>query len=140
MANAQRYLLVLLSAWVSLSLSGRAVPPPVGSSENCETVALWLFDESEYLNATLTDATQNFYDLRLFPAGKLVPGRFGSAITRRSPAPGQAVSFAEDCTTFDNDWEGSLKDRPAKAPTQLIDALQHNDFALFLCLFGGRGP
>ena len=44
------------------------------------TVALWLFDDPEYFNATLTDASENWYDLRLQPGGKLVPGRFGSAL------------------------------------------------------------
>jgi hypothetical protein len=101
---------------------------PQLAPEAAATLALWLFDEPQYLNATLTDATQNFYDLRLFPAGQLVPGRFGTAIGRRSPAPGQAVSFAEDCNGFANDWEGSLKDRPAKAPARLIAALGQGDW------------
>ena len=97
-------------------------------SPGSSTVALWLFDEPDYLNATLTDATQNFYDLRLLPAGKISPGRFGSAISRRSPEPGQAVSFAEDCRHFPNDWEGTLKDRPAKPPAKLIETLQQQDW------------
>ena len=29
------------------------------------TVALWLFDDPQYMNVSLTDASENLYDLRL---------------------------------------------------------------------------
>ena len=44
------------------------------------TAGLWLFDEPQYLNMTLTDAGREMYDLRLLAGGRLEPGRFGNAL------------------------------------------------------------
>ena len=46
------------------------------------TVALWLFDEPNYLMMTLTDAGRNYWDLRLnVDVASLAPGKFGNALT-----------------------------------------------------------
>lgn len=45
-----------------------------------QTVGLWLFDDKEYPYVTLTDASDNQYDLRLMEGGCLVAGRFGNAL------------------------------------------------------------
>ena len=128
MTKAPTFFTTALAFWVlSCHLCPGAVSP-ADSAPTDPTITLWLFDEPEYLNATLTDASENFYDLRLYPAGRLVPGRFGLAVSRRSADEGQAVSYAEDWNTFDNDWEGSLKDRPAKAPARLIETLRQGDW------------
>lgn len=42
--------------------------------------ALWLFDETEYPYATLTDAGLHQHDLRLLEGGTLEKGRFGNAL------------------------------------------------------------
>jgi len=57
------------------------------------TVALWLFDETEYPYTTLTDASRNEYDMRLQEAGKLLPGKFGNAL-QVPQGTGYAVSYA----------------------------------------------
>ena len=57
------------------------------------TIALWLFDETQYPHTTLTDASANEYDLRLQKGGKLVAGKFGNALKVMSGS-GHAVSYA----------------------------------------------
>jgi len=50
--------------------------PPGG-----DTVALWLFDESDYPHTTITDAGEYAKaDLCLMDGGKMVPGKFGNAL------------------------------------------------------------
>ncbi len=50
--------------------------PPSG-----DTVALWLFDESQYPHTTITDASEYaIADLCLMNGGKMVPGKFGNAL------------------------------------------------------------
>ena len=67
----------ILSSFAETALAEQDLFPTFADRH---TVALWLFDDPEYLNATLTDASVNYYDLRLQPGGKLVPGRFGGAL------------------------------------------------------------
>lgn len=56
----------------------------IGEAKDKNTVALWLFDESSYPNATLTDASKyEIADLSL-TCGTLVPGKFGNALTECS--------------------------------------------------------
>src|SRR5262249_36377117 len=57
------------------------------------TVALWLFDDPEYVHTTITDASVYEYDLQLMGGGRLVPGKFGRAL-RVTAGPEPAVSFA----------------------------------------------
>ncbi|MHC4575070.1 MAG: LamG-like jellyroll fold domain-containing protein [Planctomycetota bacterium] len=57
------------------------------------TVGLWLFDELQYPCTTLTDASENWYDLRLLAGGRLVEGTFGNAL-KVSPDAGLAVCYA----------------------------------------------
>jgi len=63
------------------------------------TVGLWLFDESDYPCTTLTDASENEYDLRLMKGGRLVPGRFGNAL-KLTPGCDYTVSYAA--------WKGTV--------------------------------
>jgi len=63
------------------------------------TVGLWLFDETDYPYATLTDASENEYDLRLMKGGKLVPGKFGNCL-KLTPGLDYAVSYAA--------WKGAV--------------------------------
>ena len=58
-----------------------------------QTIALWLFDEPHYPSVTLTDAGPHRIDLRLLEGGRLVPGRFGNALSL-SPDPIPAVAYA----------------------------------------------
>lgn len=113
---------------------------PVGADP--QTVALWLFDDPEYFNATLTDASENWYDLRLQPGGKLVPGRFGSALAMSedrvwtakgvgqsayknvpgSVQPFKTVTYAR--VPYHGDWGGS----PITPPAKLLAALEKSDW------------
>ena len=83
------------------------------------TAGLWLFDEPQYLNMTLTDAGREMYDLRLLPGGRLETGRFGNALTCSSeagPAARESWRAAE--------YDGLLPDaRPIAPPVHLLAAL-----------------
>jgi hypothetical protein len=70
--------------------------PPFADSN---TVALWLFDETEYPYTTLTDAGEYEYDLRLEDSGRLIAGKFGNALSM-SPGAGYNLYYAE--------WKGIL--------------------------------
>ena len=60
---------------------------------NSDTVALWLFDEFEYPQTTLTDASVSAKaDLRLLDGGKMASGRYGRAL--RVTGAGYAVVYA----------------------------------------------
>ncbi|HUW18423.1 MAG TPA: LamG-like jellyroll fold domain-containing protein [Sedimentisphaerales bacterium] len=63
------------------------------SFADANTVGLWLFDELQYPCTTLTDAGENWYDLRLLAGGRLVEGRFGNAL-KVSAGAGPAVCYA----------------------------------------------
>jgi hypothetical protein len=46
-----------------------------------DTIALWLFDESDYPHTTITDASEYAKaDLCLMDGGSMVPGKFGNAL------------------------------------------------------------
>jgi hypothetical protein len=83
------------------------------------TAGLWLFDEPQYLNMTLTDAGREMYDLRLLPGGRLEPGRFGNGLTcsaHAGPAGRESWRAAE--------YDGRLPDaRPVAPPEHLLKAL-----------------
>jgi hypothetical protein len=99
------------------------------------TVGLWLFDESQYLHTSLTDASENEYDLRLMDGGSLVPGRFGRAL-QISPNTGIAVAYAG--------FKGAVSERylrvkdgnpsglwgPTVAPQKVLAALVTNNWTL----------
>jgi hypothetical protein len=93
------------------------------------TAALWLFDETQYPNVTLTDAGTMRADLRLLTGvGKpvpdaflrgeagIVPGKFGSAIRFPMPA-GSAVVWASEGQAAVGTRHFS--DRDAEAPERL---------------------
>jgi len=82
----------IADSWaVTLPLSGSSVKSAAFADDN--TVGLWLFDETQYPHTTLTDASKYEYDLRLQKAGRLVPGKFGGALSL-SPSPDHAISYA----------------------------------------------
>ncbi|MHC4666416.1 MAG: LamG domain-containing protein, partial [Planctomycetota bacterium] len=57
-------------------MPAKGVIPPSG-----DTVALWLFDESDYPHTTITDASEYAKaDLCLMDGGRMVPGKFGNAL------------------------------------------------------------
>ena len=101
---------------------------PQGSRADKSTLALWLFDEPQYLHMALTDASSNQYDLRLLEAGKMVEGRFGRAVGRKAEAEGQAICFAGERRHYANDWAGPLKSRWATTPEKLLNALSRESW------------
>lgn len=72
---------------------------PVSGTSYDNTVALWLFDETEYPFTSLLDAGSCGFDLRLMDNGRLVPGRFGNALGVKSGF-GMNVCYAS--------WPGSV--------------------------------
>jgi len=104
--------------------------PPFADSN---TVALWLFDETEYPYTTLTDAGAYEYDLRLSDSGHLTAGRFGNALSM-SPGAGYNLYYAE--------WKGIVCAihmaapagepsglwGPTIAPEKLLTALASEDW------------
>lgn len=95
------------------------------SSQDSHIIALWLFDDPDYLSVTLSDAGENLYDLRLEKGGHLIPGRFGNALYI-SPDRGKATAFA---------WDTKLyyppvppEERPVTPPKRLIDILTNSDW------------
>jgi len=58
------------------------------------TLALWLFDETPYPHATLTDAGLYGFDLRLMQSACLAPGKYGNALVLQ-PGQNYNVCFAE---------------------------------------------
>lgn len=81
---------LVVFAFTGISLAEPAGPDYFPSFADEHTVALWLFDEPDYLNTTLTDAGENWYDLRVAD-GKMVPGKFGNALNLRSEKRAAAV-------------------------------------------------
>ena len=53
---------------------------PGGGGLDEHTIALWLFDDPQYPQVTLTEASWRHSDLRLLAGGQLVAGRFGNAL------------------------------------------------------------
>ena len=103
------------------------------------TVALWLFDENQYPHTTLTDASENEYDLCLMEGGKLVPGKFGHAL-QISTNTEMAVGYAG--------FRGAIPEHhmrakdgtpsglwgPTVAPAKLLTAFSHNNWTIELWL------
>ncbi|MDH3669279.1 MAG: hypothetical protein OEN23_20385 [Paracoccaceae bacterium] len=93
---------------------------------DADTVLLWTFDDPEYPNATLTDASGNEYDLRLMDGGDLAPGVYGTALHFAS-RPGYEASFAGWQAPITNermreeDGVPSGEWSPTVAPKHLID-------------------
>ena len=98
------------------------------------TVGLWLFDETDYPYATLTDASENEYDLRLMKGGKLVPGKFGNCL-KLTPGLDYAVSYAawKGAVGFNRMREASGRPGsglfgPTIAPEQIARTFAEQDF------------
>jgi hypothetical protein len=98
------------------------------------TVALWLFDETQYAYNTLTDAGIYEYDLRLF-GGDLVPGKFGNAL-KTSPGSDFNLYFAEwvgkicQAQMRQPDGKSSGLWGPTMAPEKLLRALADQDWTI----------
>ena len=97
------------------------------------TIALWLFDETQYPHTTLTDASVNEYDLRLQKGGELVTGKFGNALKVTS-GPGHAVSYAGFKGAVpigemrEKDGTPSGLWGPAVAPKKILTTLSDSDW------------
>jgi len=93
------------------------------------TLALWLFDESEYNYTTLCDASNNYYDLRLLPAGHLLPGKYGNALNITEDS-GQKIAYAGFAGKVVNNHirrpEGEISGLwgPTEGPKKLLNALR----------------
>ena len=79
---------LMLSQWAAAESEPRQ--PPI----DAHTVALWLFDETEYPHTTLTDASPYAQDLRLMESGGLAEGKYGNAL-HLSSGHGFNVCYAE---------------------------------------------
>ena len=94
----KNYLFLFLISVILISCRSKSLnyPEPLGNnlagqSKDRNTVALWLFDESAYPNATLLDASiYEIADLAL-TSGILVPGKYGNALTS---SPGYNLIYA----------------------------------------------
>ena len=89
------------------------------SFADSHTAGLWLFDDPSYLNSTLTDAGLAMFDLRLLPGGRLVPGRFGGALSLSSTA-GPGARAAAQAGTF----AGIPDLRPVLPAERVLQALE----------------
>ena len=81
--------IVVMCTCSNLSVKAEYFP----SFADKHTVALWLFDETEYNYTTLCDASEGSYDLKLMPEGHLTPGKFGNCLTL-SGGTGHAIYYA----------------------------------------------
>ena len=92
------------------------------------TVALWLFDETEYDYTTLCDAGEGTYDLHLMEEGHLSPGKFGNCLGL-SGGSGHAVYYAAFSGKVVNEHlresDGIVSGLwgPTEGPEMLLDAL-----------------
>ncbi|CAN5483171.1 hypothetical protein BH09VER1_BH09VER1_55190 [soil metagenome] len=102
-----------------------------------KTLALWLFDETQYINAALLDASQNMYDLRLLPdpaahgtwfgpwkptGGLLAPGKWGNAL-RVDPKQGPAVAWNHAGQSLVYPPINPVEARPVQVPLAISKAL-----------------
>ncbi len=124
-----------------LSITAKAVCPQK-SRENFfpsfadqSTEVLWLFDDSQYPGVTLTDASENEYDLRLMAGGSLEPGVFGQGL-RTKPGKDYKVSFAGFQGSISNQAmrekdgvQSGLWD-PTADPRNLLDGLTCGNFTI----------
>jgi len=97
--NSDLVLLILFSGLMAGLCAAQAAGNSFPSFADENTVGLWLFDETWYPYTTLTDASENEYDLRLMKGGRLVQGKFGNCL-KVTPGLDYAVSYAA--------WKGSV--------------------------------
>ena len=120
----------LISLAVTLSVSTSSAEQgmfPDFSDEH--TVALWLFDEPQYLRMTLTDASDNFFDLRLLDSGRLVPGRFGNAL-RVSANAGPAVAYPSQSRAYDERGFNTPDAWIVKPPARLLETFDRKEWTV----------
>ena len=128
-----------LSLWLTAGAGGAQASGPGESTwSDAHTVALWLFDEPQYLNMTLTDAGRNMYDLRLLRGGRMMPGKFGNAVSfsaQRGPAV--ALPFVSRSPL---PHEEAPDKRPRVAYPGLSDVLERGNWTLEFWLRLDRPP
>jgi len=118
---------IVIASFSSVSTGQEANAEYFPSFADKHTVALWLFDETQYAYNALTDAGLYEYDLRLFE-GDLVAGKFGSAL-KTSPGRDFNLYYAEwvgkicQAQMRQPDWISSGLWGPTMAPEQLLKAL-----------------
>ncbi len=118
---------ILFSAIMIPSSAGWQSLTP-GVDEN--TVAFWPFDDPEYINMTLTDASPNHYDLRLRLGGRLTPGKYGNALQimgQKLPACMYAEVGAQHMVP-------DITTRAVDAPTRILQTLSGQDWTWELWL------
>jgi hypothetical protein len=92
------------------------------------TLALWLFDETDYNFTTLCDASENYYDLRLMPNGIMATGKYGNSLNM-SGGSGHVVSYAGFAGKVVNNHirkpDGQISGLwgPTEGPEKLLEAL-----------------
>ncbi|HUT28936.1 MAG TPA: LamG domain-containing protein [Sedimentisphaerales bacterium] len=96
------------------------------------TIALWLFDETGYPYATLTDASVYEYDLCLMDAGDLEAGRFGNALRISGSSFSSAYAGFKGAVPIEEMREGdgnpSGEWGPTVAPERILDVLAGEDW------------
>lgn len=126
-------LLICLCA-VAISIPMVFAGDSASSEPDPHTVALWLFDEPQYMNVTLTDAGANMYDLRLLQGGDLTQGRFGNAL-KSAALEGPAVALARERVRYDLGLTDSVQSRvidarPVPTPDKLLQTLEGDTWTL----------
>jgi len=132
--NSALVLLTIVSALLANSCAAMAAKNYFPSFADKHTVGLWLFDETYYPYTTLTDASENEYDLRLMKGARLVSGRFGNCL-KVTPGLDYCVSYAawKGAVGFVHLREMSGKPGsglfgPTVAPEQIQSTLADKDF------------
>jgi len=119
-------------------------PPETNLTEgiilpNSNTVALWLFDELDYVHTTLTDASDyTKADLCLLDGGSMVPGKFGNAL--RISGTDYALCYAgfagkvSEEELRERDGTPSALWGPTEGPEALLEALAGDRWTVELWL------
>ncbi|MHC4477570.1 MAG: LamG domain-containing protein [Planctomycetota bacterium] len=100
------FICIILTIYSFLTVSSAADNHFPRFADN-HTIGLWLFDEKQYPNTTLTDAGAYEYDLRLQETGQLIEGKFGNAL-KTSPGAGYNLYYAE--------WKGKVSPNHMRGP------------------------
>lgn len=116
------WLAVVLFGAVMILSSARGQSLTPGVDEN--TVAFWPFDEPEYVNMTLTDASPNHYDLRLRLGGRLTPGKYGNALQ----ILGQELPACMYAEVGAQHMVPDITTRAVDAPTSILQTLAGPDW------------
>ena len=123
-------LLLLMNTSAGIAIGAANFFPTFADSH---TVALWLFDETDYNYTTLLDASEGAYDLRLMPGGHLRSGKFGNCLSLSGGA-GHAIAYAGFAGKVVNEHirepDGIISGLwgPTEGPEALLTALAGNEW------------